>query len=415
MNGTDWGSRSIFDLPEFERNNYFHDKLMTSRDFFAEQCYFNEKRWLINRAVNDWGVVCGLKVVEDENGGPKVKILPGLAIDCRGREMLVRQEIIVEVTPTEADCQDAGASQASEDYYIGLDYWACKTESVQITPAACGESGKHEFNRIKDYYKPCVLRPDEIADDPPQEICPLTAHAEHDLREHVCEQMMESAPACPEKPRNRAVILAKVSLDDQGEIKPIEYCPHRRQVYSNKILADLVNCYHGDMPHVTKISWKQNGETLPLQNFKTEMKKGLWVKFDRKMDASTLNEHTFLLLVKMEDSETGNYRFEQIPGSVKYEPRGLRAFFKINSKWIMDVYMGYSRISHEKSEFIVILKSDYILSAAENGASARALDGNCIGGKLPSGNGFQGGDFMSWFYVRSSKPRPKPGKESDLE
>ena len=44
-----------------ERNNYYYGKLMTVRDFLDEQRYFNEKRWLINRMISGWGVVCGLK------------------------------------------------------------------------------------------------------------------------------------------------------------------------------------------------------------------------------------------------------------------------------------------------------------------------------------------------------------------
>ncbi|RIK74672.1 hypothetical protein DCC62_14805, partial [candidate division KSB1 bacterium] len=52
-------------IPFFERNNYFYSKLMTVRDFFAEQRYFNEKRWLMNRMISGWGVVCGLDVIYD--------------------------------------------------------------------------------------------------------------------------------------------------------------------------------------------------------------------------------------------------------------------------------------------------------------------------------------------------------------
>jgi hypothetical protein len=56
---------------------------------------------------------------------------------------------------------------------------------------------------------------------------------------------------------------------------------------------------------------------------------------------------------------------------------------------------------------MVVLKSDFIMSAEESGKIAKALDGNFIGGKLPSGNGTQGGDFESWFYV---EPKPEDQK-----
>ena len=37
----------------------------------------------------------------------------------------------------------------------------------------------------------------------------------------------------------------------------------------------------------------------------------------------------------------------------------------------------------------------------------RSLDGNFIGGKLPSGNGVQGGDFVSWFSVEAKEEKSR--------
>ena len=76
-------------VPHFERNNYFHGKTLSARDLSDEQGYLNEKRWLINRTVLGWGVVCGLDVCL-ENGCLMVR--PGLALDCCGHELLVCAE-----------------------------------------------------------------------------------------------------------------------------------------------------------------------------------------------------------------------------------------------------------------------------------------------------------------------------------
>ncbi|MGH9972165.1 MAG: hypothetical protein ACREBG_30845, partial [Pyrinomonadaceae bacterium] len=73
-------------VPYFERNNYFHGKMLSARDLKAEQEYFNEKRWLINRMILGWGIVCGLEV-ELENGC--LFVGSGLALDCCGHELLV--------------------------------------------------------------------------------------------------------------------------------------------------------------------------------------------------------------------------------------------------------------------------------------------------------------------------------------
>ena len=52
-------NKTLFPL---ERNKYFHGKMLTARDFEAEQRYYNNKRRLINRCLLGVGVVCGLGV-----------------------------------------------------------------------------------------------------------------------------------------------------------------------------------------------------------------------------------------------------------------------------------------------------------------------------------------------------------------
>jgi hypothetical protein len=48
----------------------------------------------------------------------------------------------------------------------------------------------------------------------------------------------------------------------------------------------------------------------------------------------------------------------------------------------------------------VVLRSDFVLDAPE-GEDPRAIDGNHLGGILPTGNGRQGGTFESWFTVEA--------------
>ena len=95
-------------IPYFERNNYFHGKTLSARDLFAEQRYFNEKRWLINRAVIGWGVVCGLEIKVE---GDCLSVTPGLALDCCGREVLVCERETVHVQTLTGQLGGAGYSQ----------------------------------------------------------------------------------------------------------------------------------------------------------------------------------------------------------------------------------------------------------------------------------------------------------------
>jgi hypothetical protein len=80
------GQCDVCRITHFERNNYYDGKSLNVRDLTDEQRYFNEKRWLINRMVLGWGVVCGLEVCFQDGC---LVVRPGLAIDCCGHEILV--------------------------------------------------------------------------------------------------------------------------------------------------------------------------------------------------------------------------------------------------------------------------------------------------------------------------------------
>jgi len=70
------------------RNRYFHGKMLTAGDFQLEQDYFNQKRQMLNRLLHGSGVVAGL-TVRVQADLQTVNILPGLALDSLGREIVV--------------------------------------------------------------------------------------------------------------------------------------------------------------------------------------------------------------------------------------------------------------------------------------------------------------------------------------
>ena len=55
-------SNGCVDLCPPVRNRYFYGKLLDVAQFDVEQSYLNGKRWLLNRLVSGWGVICGLNV-----------------------------------------------------------------------------------------------------------------------------------------------------------------------------------------------------------------------------------------------------------------------------------------------------------------------------------------------------------------
>jgi hypothetical protein len=78
--------------PMKERMNYFTGRHLAARDFRDEQLHHRSHRFLHNRMLHGWGVVCGLEVKEhpqDQCRDRFVQVGPGMAIDCCGREILV--------------------------------------------------------------------------------------------------------------------------------------------------------------------------------------------------------------------------------------------------------------------------------------------------------------------------------------
>jgi len=138
--------------------------------FELEQNYFNGKRWMLNRLVSGYGVVCGLGV-QLAPGAQKVIVLPGVAIDKCGREIMVCSPYEVslpqppEPTPT-APAGTVGAAPATngtpthngqdccEDNYVHLSlcYHECPSDPVPAMGGDCDEHGMCSPGSIRERY-----------------------------------------------------------------------------------------------------------------------------------------------------------------------------------------------------------------------------------------------------------------------
>src|SRR5687767_13381289 len=89
------GDCASCEIGPFERNNFFTGKLLLERDFIDEQDYFVEKNLLHNKRLHGWGVVCGLRLKQHSNASCRDRFVclePGMALDCCGHEIVVREE-----------------------------------------------------------------------------------------------------------------------------------------------------------------------------------------------------------------------------------------------------------------------------------------------------------------------------------
>jgi hypothetical protein len=82
-------------MHEVRRVHYFAGQLLTPEDFEADQTYHREMRYLHNR-LRGHGIARGLTVTAAD--GSSVVVSPGVAIDARGREVVLVDEVRLDVS-----------------------------------------------------------------------------------------------------------------------------------------------------------------------------------------------------------------------------------------------------------------------------------------------------------------------------
>jgi len=78
-----------------KRLNYFTHQFLREHDFKDEQTYHREMRYRHNVSLHGWGVVQGLEV--EKRGERGISVLPGIAIDKEGRELVLTESVTHEV------------------------------------------------------------------------------------------------------------------------------------------------------------------------------------------------------------------------------------------------------------------------------------------------------------------------------
>jgi hypothetical protein len=134
------------EIPSPTRNNYFYGKLLDAYHFELETRYHNEKRWLLNRLVSGYGVVCGLDV--EPGPGDTFVVTPGLALDRWGREIIVPAPTKAlpfpaspGEPPEEQDPKQEGRHHHHWHFQVLLCYLECEDDPV---PVHVGECDGHE-------------------------------------------------------------------------------------------------------------------------------------------------------------------------------------------------------------------------------------------------------------------------------
>lgn len=149
------------ELTQFQRNLFFHGKLMTARDMELEQRYHAQRLETLARSVSGTGIICGFEtdVEETDAGDLRVTVHPGVGLDSSGRPVVVASPDEVTFTSWEsAPLADPDGDPDPAGVSIFLTYDDCRTEKVPIGGAedACTQSCT--YNRIIEFYDVDVRR-----------------------------------------------------------------------------------------------------------------------------------------------------------------------------------------------------------------------------------------------------------------
>ncbi|MGW3286125.1 hypothetical protein ACWDR3_15965 [Streptomyces sp. NPDC001002] len=214
---TETGTRrsAEFDAPPLRRLRYFHGQMLGARDFQREQEYHREKLKLRMRCLLGYGVVCGLFVEpvghhhdEDrqaepaeqteqteqaeqaeqadelehtEQGGTetertrhraKVRITPGLAVDCDGNEVVVRGGCVIDLwkalPPHERD---------TETVWVGVQYAERAVEATRaVYNDACADTSECEYGWTEECFTVRVTGCEPPADERCDTCCSPCEH-----------------------------------------------------------------------------------------------------------------------------------------------------------------------------------------------------------------------------------------------
>ncbi len=381
-------------VPHFERNNYFHGKTLSARDLSAEQSYFNEKRWLINRMILGWGIVCGLEVTM-ENGC--LAVTPGLALDCCGRELLVcDREMLHGRMLADALQVDPCGSSPPIPWALCLEYHECRTEAVALPPSCDHKDRGRDYNRIRDDYR-LVFRhwKDACPEDHSVDCCPYDGLGR---KVSLHKALVDRARKCAVCKHCECVLIATGHLHTAPQQAPrIALDPdswkYRRIVYTNPALAGVIRCVHGGLAHITGINWKLRYQYGAEEFIDLLQNQHLHVTFDRPLNESSVkNPKSCRLSIFITGGDDNCPTEILIPvRHVDYKDR--TAIYYFDEDCVLKRLRPACQSLRKTADVELVLHGSMILDT-----NGRALDAELIG-DFPTGNGVEAGEFIAYFAV----------------
>jgi hypothetical protein len=412
----DAGSESCHEL-FVERIRYFTGRHMTARDFRDADAYHRSFRHLHNRVMHGSGIACGLEVEQHWNPEcrrDRVIVRCGMAIDCCGREVVVRRDVVSAQIPwKERPGQEQGKPDESYVLVLCLKYRECLTEKVPVlySTTACSNPAM-EDGRIREGYELewHWIKIDDLAkygwDDPrgcaPPHDYDKDAYGKpaQPTADQRCSDEDGKHPCCLELPcpPHHCILLAVIRALQPEEMSG----DHQIDQSGRRSLAQA----REHLTHICWINWEHGGRV------KSNAPRALIVRFDRELFVETqphhypgprgINERTFVVQY---GEQAERRQIEDLDFVAYRRPPYLMADRRTAVYEFDKPFRAYrDHVIH------VTLRCDFIIDCRKH-----PVDGNHLAGRLPTGDGIAGGTFESWFRIVDEGDYEKSGSAQAQE
>lgn len=250
MNVTNQNTKSREGIHTFVRNRYFYGKLLDVVHFEMEQNYVNGKRWMLNRMVTGYGVLCGLDVTPSPDG-TGVVVSSGAAIDRCGREIIVPRKTDPQTISPMPVCSDAtkhaaGTCDCEQYVHLSICFKQCESDPSPVSVDACGTTTACSASAIQERYSI------EITQGKIPEVDLTSSVPDFMLNGRLnYNALVESVTReCADVTGDCCIPLANIAVPQSGgaiqstdidiAIRPI--------VYTNDMLLDIMLAMSGDVP-----------------------------------------------------------------------------------------------------------------------------------------------------------------------
>jgi len=253
MNGVQAPDTGHTDIRTFVRNRFFYGKLMDVYHFDLEQGYFKEKRWLLNRLVTGYGVICGLNVKLAQDGR-NVWVDPGVGLDKAGREIVVpvpTKSVAIPDAPPPPEkppATDREEDELEEKGYghICICYDECAADPEPVRAGDCDPPDPCPPGAVRERYQVCLVPGRAHKIQAVSNIDDLVSNGRLSY-EALANYVTRN---CAEVPADPCLPLANIKLPQAGQkasdqdiditVRPI--------VYTNDLLYELMLAFMSQAP-----------------------------------------------------------------------------------------------------------------------------------------------------------------------